>query len=59
MIETFFSRMLDLPMQTRSAVAYQMVGQMTSKMGVGVPEGNPERALESMAYQMRSGGRRV
>jgi uncharacterized RDD family membrane protein YckC len=58
-IETFFSRMLDLPLQTRAAVAYQMVTQMTAKMGVGVPEGNPERALESMAYQMRSGGRRV
>ncbi len=57
-IETFFSRMLDLPLQTRAAVAYQMVTQMTAKMGVGVPEGNPERALESMAYQMRSGGRR-
>jgi uncharacterized RDD family membrane protein YckC len=58
-IETFFSRMLDLPLPTRAAVAYQMVTQMTAKMGVGVPEGNPERALESMAYQMRSGGRRV
>ena len=58
-IEMFFSRMLDLPLQTRAAVAYQMVTQMTTKMGVAVPEGNPERALESMAYQMRSGGRRV
>ncbi len=58
-IETFFSRMLDLPLQTRASVAYQMVTQMTAKMGVGVPEGNPERALESIAYQMRSGGRRV
>jgi uncharacterized RDD family membrane protein YckC len=58
-IETFFSRMLDLPMETRAAVAYRMVTQMTAKMGVGVPEGNPERALESMAYQMRSGGRRA
>lgn len=58
-IETFFARMLDLPMQTRATVAYQMVAQMCAKMGVGVPEGNPERALESMAYQMRSGGRRV
>ncbi len=57
-IETFFSRMLDLPMQTRAAVAYQMVKQMTAKMGVAVPEGNPERALESMGFQMRSGGRR-
>ena len=58
-IETFFSRMLDLPLQTRASVAYQMVTQMAAKMGVAVPEGNPERALESMAYQMRSGGRRV
>ncbi len=58
-IETFFSRMLDLPMQTRATIAYQMVRQMSAKMGVEVPEGNPERALESMAFQMRSGGRRV
>jgi uncharacterized RDD family membrane protein YckC len=58
-IETFFARMLDLPMQTRASVAHQMVTQMAAKMGVGVPEGNPERALEAMAYQMRSVGRRV
>jgi uncharacterized RDD family membrane protein YckC len=56
-IETFFARMLDLPMETRAAVAYRMVAQMTAKMGVAVPEGNPERALESIAYQMRSSGR--
>jgi uncharacterized RDD family membrane protein YckC len=58
-IETFFARMLDLPMQTRATIAYQMVRQMCGKMGVGFPEGNPERALESMAYQMRSSGRRL
>lgn len=58
-LETFFARMLDLPMQTRATIAYQMVKQMTAKMGVAVPEGNPERALESMAYQMRGSGRRV
>ncbi len=56
-IETFFARMLDLPMETRASVAYRMVAQMAAKMGVAVPEGNPERALESMAYQMRSHGR--
>ena len=56
-IETFFARMLDLPMETRAALAYRMVAQMAAKMGVAVPEGNPERALESMAYQMRRGGR--
>jgi uncharacterized RDD family membrane protein YckC len=56
-IEAFFARMLDLSMETRAAVANRMLAQMTAKMGVVVPEGNPERALESMAYQMRSGGR--
>jgi hypothetical protein len=56
-IETFFSRMLDLPMETRAAVAYRMAAQMAAKIGVAVPEGNPERALEAMAYQMRSSGR--
>jgi uncharacterized RDD family membrane protein YckC len=58
-IETFFARMLDLPLETRAAIAYRMVAQMAAKMGVAVPEGNPERALESMAYQMRSSGRRI
>jgi uncharacterized RDD family membrane protein YckC len=53
-IETFFNRMLDLPLETRAGVAYRMAGQMAAKMGVALPEGNPERALESMAYQMRS-----
>lgn len=56
-IETFFARMLDLPMETRAAVAYRMAAQMAAKMGVALPEENPERALESMAYQMRSSGR--
>lgn len=56
-IETFFARMLDLPMETRASVAYRMAAQMAAKMGVAVPEGNPERALEAMAYQMRSSGR--
>ncbi len=56
-IETFFHRMLDLPLETRAALAYRMAGQMAAKMGVALPEGNPERALESMAYQMRSGRR--
>ena len=56
-IETFFARMLDLPMETRASVARRMAAQMAAKMSVAVPEGNPERALESMAYQMRSHGR--
>jgi uncharacterized RDD family membrane protein YckC len=56
-IEAFFARMLDLPLETRAAMAYRIVRQMAAKMGVAVPEGNPERALESIAYQMRSTGR--
>lgn len=55
-LETFFARMLDLPMETRASVASRMALQMAAKMGVEVPEGNPERALEAMAFQMRSGG---
>jgi uncharacterized RDD family membrane protein YckC len=55
-IETFFARMLDLPLETRAAVAYRMVGQMAAKMGVPVPDGNPERALEAMVYQKRGSG---
>jgi hypothetical protein len=38
-------------------MAYRISGQMAAKMGVTLPEGNPERALESMAYQMRGSGR--
>ncbi|QMV19306.1 RDD family protein [Granulicella sp. 5B5] len=57
-IETFFSRMLDLTLETRASIAYRIAGQLTAKMGVTLPEGNPERALESIAYQMRSSGSR-
>jgi uncharacterized RDD family membrane protein YckC len=55
-IETFFARMLDLPLETRAAMAYRIAGQMAAKMGVPLPEGNPERIMESIAFQMRSGG---
>jgi uncharacterized RDD family membrane protein YckC len=58
LIETFFARMLDLALETRAAIAYRIAGQMAAKMGYPLPEGNPERALESMAHQMRSSGRR-
>ena len=56
-IESFFARMLDLPMETRAAVAYRMAAQMAAKMRVPVPDGNPERALEAIAFQMRGTGR--
>ena len=57
-IDTFFARMLDLPMDTRAAMASRIAGQMTAKMGQPLPEANPERVLESIAYQMRSSSRR-
>lgn len=57
-IETFFQRMLDLPLETRASLAYRIAGQMGAKMQVALPtEGNPERVLEAIAYQMRNAGR--
>ena len=56
-IETFFARMLDIPTETRAAMAYRIAGQMTAKMGATTEESNPERILESIAYQMRGSGR--
>jgi hypothetical protein len=35
-----------------------MAAQMAAKMRVPVPEGNPERALEAIAFQMRGSSRR-
>ena len=55
-IETFFARMLDLPLDTRAAMAYRIAGQLTARMGVPLPEGNPERIMESIAFQMRGSG---
>ncbi len=57
-IEAFFARALDLPLETRAAMAYRIVGEMTTKMGVPTPEGNPERTLEAIVVQLRGQGRR-
>jgi len=56
-IETFFSRALDLDIDMRAHMAERIAKQMTSKMGVPLPEGNPERALESIVFSMRGSGR--
>ncbi len=58
-IEAFFARALDLPLDTRAAMAHRIVREMTAKMGVPAPEGNPERALEAMAVGLRGQGRRI
>ncbi len=57
-IEAFFARALDLPLETRAAMAYRILGEMAVKMGTPAPEGNPERALESLTVQLRGRGRR-
>ncbi len=57
-IEAFFARALDLPLETRAAMAYRILGEMAAKMGAAVPEGNPERALEAMAVGLRAQRRR-
>jgi uncharacterized RDD family membrane protein YckC len=57
-IEAFFARMLDLPLETRAAMAYRIAGQLAAKMALPLPEGNPERIMESIAFQMRGSGRR-
>ncbi len=57
-IDKFFARALDLPMETRASMAQRVAASLCTKMGVPVPEGNPERVLEGISSGMRSGGRR-
>ena len=38
-------------------MAQRIAQQMAARMGVPLPEVNPERALESIALAMRSGSR--
>jgi uncharacterized RDD family membrane protein YckC len=58
MIESFFARALDLTIELRATMAMKIARQITAKMGVALPEGNPERALEAIAYAMRGSGSR-
>lgn len=59
LIEAFFARALDLTVEMRATMAGRIAGQMAAKMGVAMPEGNPERALESIAFAMRGSGRSI
>jgi len=54
-IDAFFARALDLSLETRAAMAQRIALQMAERMGVPLPEGNPERALESILYGIRGG----
>lgn len=57
LVESFFARALDLSLQTRTEIAGRIAAQMARKMNVEVPQGNPERFLETIAYAMRSSAR--
>jgi uncharacterized RDD family membrane protein YckC len=57
-IDRFFSRILDMELDTRAQIAARLAAQMSQKMGVTLaPDTKPERFLESIAHQMRSHGR--
>jgi uncharacterized RDD family membrane protein YckC len=54
-IDTFFSRALDLDLDKRAEIASRIADRMSTKMRVPLPEGvAPERVLESIAHSMRA-----
>lgn len=57
-IDRFFSRILDMDLDTRARLAERLASQMSKKMGLPIPpETKPERFLEAIARQMRAQGR--
>jgi uncharacterized RDD family membrane protein YckC len=57
-IDHFFSRILDMELDTRARIAERLAAQMSMKMGIPLPDRTkPERFLESIARHMRSPGR--
>ena len=58
LIDTFFSRALDLSVEKREELAARVASTVSGRMGVAKPEGmTPERMLEVVAYRMRGHGR--
>jgi uncharacterized RDD family membrane protein YckC len=54
-IDTFFSRALDLDLDKRAEIAGRIAQRMSAKMQVPLPAGTPpERVLESIAHAMRA-----
>jgi uncharacterized RDD family membrane protein YckC len=57
-IDTFFSRALDLDLDKRAEIAGRIAERMSAKMQVPLPKDvTPERVLESIAHAMRAQGR--
>lgn len=58
LIDRFFSRILDMELDTRAHIAERLAAQMSQKMNLPLTlETKPERFLESIARQMRAQGR--
>jgi uncharacterized RDD family membrane protein YckC len=56
-IDRFFSRALDMDLNTRAQIAARLAAQMCAKMNIEVPKDiNPERVLEAIAHQLRAHG---
>ena len=56
-IDRFFSRALDMDLNTRAQIAARLTAQMCAKMTLEVPKDiNPERVLEAIAHQLRAHG---
>lgn len=56
-IDRFFSRALDMDLNTRAQIASRLTAQMCARMNIEAPqEINPERVLEAMAHQLRAHG---
>jgi len=56
-IESFLARALDFDLATREQMARRIATSLFAKMNLPLaPEQNPERALEAIAYAMRSHG---
>ncbi len=58
-IEAFFARALDLPLEVRAAMAQRILAKLAAGMNAAVPPGNPERALETVAAALRAQRRTV
>lgn len=57
-IDRFFSRILDMELDTRARIAQRLAAQLCEKMNFPAPEDTkPERLLAAIAHQMRSHGR--